>query len=503
MCFCFALAIGFYITQSGIGVSPDSAHYISIGENLYHGRGFWTSSGGFVFSNAAPLFPLLITSLIYLGLDALDAARLIPIISFSLLIPAIFFIGKNISHIVVGYVACLFCLAFYPLLLVTSYAWTEMLFILFSALAVLALVKFVKRKESGYKILCLGGFFVALAVLTRFVGVALVLTWLIVIVVKNKSRLKSMIYQSMLFGMIACVPILPWLYRNLTLTGALQGAHWGSSSTSLASNYSDVATAISRDFLAPMPLFGAILSLLDKYILLMAIAYCLSWTIKIAVIALVQMKSKDKKIWLNYLSERYVVMIYAFIYVLTILTVRTLWFSGIGTRYMTPSYPFIMLAVLPLLPFFYGKIKNASLKPVVLLAIIFACTVFFSFQAIRSIGFAQSARMGQQFNSIGWQNSQMVTWAEDNIPANAVIYSDIHEPVYLRLRRDVIRLPVAGNDKEVSAFLDEIENKDIVLVLSFDSEIIRPRLLSNQQIEELGELVVVAEFPEGKIWQNK
>ena len=96
-CFLIALGIGLYMSQSGIGVSPDSAHYISVGENLKLGNGYTTAIGGNVYTNATPVYPMAIAALCFLGLAAEQAARFIPIFCYALLVFPLFFIGKNSS----------------------------------------------------------------------------------------------------------------------------------------------------------------------------------------------------------------------------------------------------------------------------------------------------------------------------------------------------------------------------------------------------------------------
>ena len=111
--------IGLFVTQSGPGISPDSEKFIVVGENIYHGNGFhanrycfsnFESTGGRTYTNQAPLYPLSIAGLMHLGLDREQAARSIPVLSFALLMFPLFFLGKTISDVFTGYVACLIIL---------------------------------------------------------------------------------------------------------------------------------------------------------------------------------------------------------------------------------------------------------------------------------------------------------------------------------------------------------------------------------------------------------
>lgn len=63
-------------SRYGVGLSPDSAIYISVAKNLLSGNGY-REFGGIPFVNWAPLFPTLLAILGLLGISPLDGARLI------------------------------------------------------------------------------------------------------------------------------------------------------------------------------------------------------------------------------------------------------------------------------------------------------------------------------------------------------------------------------------------------------------------------------------------
>ena len=83
-----ALALGLLVTQSGAGLSPDSTAYITAGENAYSGEGFLRGhpDNHEVYSHWPSLYPLSIAAFMHLGLDSEQAARIIPILYFALLL---------------------------------------------------------------------------------------------------------------------------------------------------------------------------------------------------------------------------------------------------------------------------------------------------------------------------------------------------------------------------------------------------------------------------------
>ena len=79
VCFFVALGIGLFITQSGPGITPNSIAYIQGGESFYNGQGFDSLPNIW-----PPLYGILISAFMHLGLDATQAAGVLPVLSFAL-----------------------------------------------------------------------------------------------------------------------------------------------------------------------------------------------------------------------------------------------------------------------------------------------------------------------------------------------------------------------------------------------------------------------------------
>lgn len=503
-CFFIALILGLLITQSGSGISSDSVRYISTGENVYYGNGFyWGYSDGplYIYTNAGPLYPLLIAAFMHLGLDAEQAARLIPILCFAFLMFPLFFLGKSLNGVFTGYIACLICLVFTPLLWVTSYAWTEMPYIFFSVLAILFLTKFSESDNTNNKVLYASGFFTSLAILTRYIGVTLLFAGLIVIVLKSKSQLKKMVYWISLFGGISSLPQIIWMYRNLTLTSHLSGYRggvWGGCPMGLLTIVNRAVGTILNDFfLAPLSrLFY------DTYIGLAIIV-----TSFISLVVLAKIYPAKRMVLLEYLRKNHVVFLYIFVYLITLIIIRSLMVRcGINTRYTTPVYPFLILVVISFALFAYKQIKKPSLKPALVLIITIFCVCFFVLQAGNSINFYHDAKDGQGYNSPSWRNNQGIGWIESNVPDNATVYSDFADAIRFRLKRQSRFLPRSENDTAINEFFEKLKNEENSFIICF-KKARRAYLLSNDEIIEMNQkydvLVVVADFPESTIYKTK
>ncbi|MEA2066275.1 MAG: glycosyltransferase family 39 protein [Thermotogota bacterium] len=499
-CFFIALTLGLLITQSGSGISPDSTNYISAGENIYYGNGFhvgYSADSLSPYTVWPPLYPLSIAGFMHLGFNAEQAARIIPILCFAFLMFHLFFIGKVLDGVFVGYIACLTCLVFTPLLWVTSFAWTEMPYIFFSVLAILFLIKFGRSNNARNKMLCASALFTALAILTRYIGITLLVVGLIVIVLKSKSRLKKMVYQILLFGCISFFPIILWVYRNITLTSHLSGGNRGESTIGLLANVNRTVRAILNDFLGPLSRM-----LFNNYAALTIVA-----ALFILLVVFAKIYPAKRKVLLEYLRKNYVVFLYIFIYLITLIIMRSMWhFDAIGTRLTCPVYPFLILVVISFILYVRRQIKKSSLKPTLFLIITIFCVLFLVLQAGNSIGFYHGAKDGQGYNSPFWRNNIGIGWVESNVPDNATVYSDRADAIQFRLKRPSRYLPRAGNDKAINEFFETLKNEENSFIIRF-KKTQRAYLLSNDEIIEMNQkydvLVAVADFPESTIYKTK
>lgn len=498
-CFFIALFFVLLITQSGSGISPDSTSYISTGKNVYSGNGFLIGYPGSYrpYTIWPPFYPLSIAAFMHLGFNAEHAARLVPIFCFAFLMFPLFFIGKVLDDVFTGYIACLMCLIFTPLLWVTSYAWTEMIYIFFSVLAIFFLIKFDESKEDRNKnaLLCMCGFFTSLTILTKYIGVTLLLVGLIVILLKSKSQLKKMFYQILLFGSISILPIIPWLYRNITFTSHLSGGNRGESAIGLLTNVNMTVLSLLYDFLlGPIP--QLYFNLYFSYVGLAIIA-----TSFILLVVFAKIYPGKRTALLGLIKKKYILFLYIFVYLITLIMLRSRWhFDPINTRLISPVYPFLILVVISCIHYVYRQKKTSVRKFVSVITIL--CLLFF---VIQTSFFYSYAKYGQGYNCLSWRNDQGIDWIESNVPDNATVYSDYADAIEFRLKRPCRYLPRLGNEKAINEFFERLKNEEISFIIG--SKIARGSFLSNDEIIETNQkydvLAVVADFPRCTIYETK
>lgn len=502
-CSAVALAFGLLVTQSGTGISPDAIDYITAGKSIYNGEGF-QSIWGSPYVRQGPIYPLSIAAFMHLGFDAAQAARLIPILCFALLMFPLFFLGKKMGGFVTGYITCIVCLVFSPLLWLTSYAWTEMLYILLSVAAVFFLVKYSEVKQPQYKLLVVAGFLTALLILTRYIGVTLLAAGLIMIIIKNRSQLSKLVRQGALFALISGLPVVPWLYRNFSVGSNLMGRDFSESSNGLLDNMNSTVTTIADHFTAD-PFSDRVLeySQSGSYIILAVAVACL-----VLVGLLARINSTDGKPLRRWLLNSYVPILCILIYFAVLIVMGSRFRLGItlSERHAIPTYPFLIVLGVSFIYYAYRQIRKPSsrLGFLVIAAILF--TAFIGFHADESLDFYRVARNGQGYNSTFWRNHEGIAWVDSNVPDDTKVYSNRSYAIAFLLDRPYNPVPHSSDEAGIAEFFGNLNNENDSFVVGFKVEPYAPApLLTNMEIEELNReyevLDLVDDFDRFTVWR--
>lgn len=525
-CFGIALTLGLLLTQSGAGISYDSIGYIKCGENLYHGNGF-LGPWGQPFIHY-PLYPILIAGFMHLGFGAEDAARIIPILSFALLMFPLFFLGKTINGAFTGYAVCLLCLVFAPLLWLATYAWADMLAILLAALAILFLAKYAQSREGRTSILFLSasGLFTALAIYTRFSSAALLATGLLVVLIKGfgvgvyrsddsidpaskKCGVKKLLYHAFLFASISVLPLVPWLYRNYTSTGKLTAGFYPETipfaQTGQILNWFIVSIPEKLLALGSTPALNQkpALSGFGRYFGAITIA-CLF----ILLAVLVTKSLRHKEVLWRWLGRNYVVISFIFIYLVMLFATEALWiFSYFQENYLVPVYPFIGLVAVSFLFYVYRQAERTSLRPTYVLFVIILLVSIFALQISSSLSFSQDAKQGQGYNNSFWRNEPGIAWIAENVPEDAKLYSDRAEAFVLGRKSPALYLPLNENVDALRSFFEGLKTEENSYLIDYKGTKHKVNRVTNDEIAELNQaydlLEVVADFPASTIWRVK
>lgn len=212
-------AAGVLLRQSewGVGLSGDSVSYVSTARSLLAGEGF-TVWSGWPYQNYPPLYPLALALTGVFGADPADAAGGLNAVLFGLVVlaAALWLRRLGASAFLVAWAACALALS-YPLTLVSARAISEPLFILCTLLAIAALDAFLRRGQRS--LLLLAAVCLALACLTRYLGIAFLAGALAVLLLRRESSRRERWAPAAICAAVALAPLALWMLHNLLRTG--------------------------------------------------------------------------------------------------------------------------------------------------------------------------------------------------------------------------------------------------------------------------------------------
>lgn len=212
-----------YAIPYGPTVYSDGVVYLLSADNLVKGNGFgivWGSGRFHPLAGYPPLYPLLVALVEALGLEMLPAARVVAILAFGLTVFSVAYLGQAATRsAALGLSAAAFVAACPLLMGQYANAGSEGVFYLtgISGLAVVLLADKRGRRASWLVAALLLG----LAFLTRYVGIALILTGCVWVLLLGGEPLRRRVLNSALLGAVSLGLMLPWLAWTHLSTGTV------------------------------------------------------------------------------------------------------------------------------------------------------------------------------------------------------------------------------------------------------------------------------------------
>lgn len=214
-------AIVMVSTPHGLGVSDDSVIYLGAARNLLDGNGLSRLEGDgspHPITHYPPGYSLVLAAWQFAGGPFQLGARLIAALAFAVSIASTGLLAKDITASpAIGLLTSLL-LALSPVALeVETWAMSEPIFVGMALVSLWLLRRYRSEPKALY--LYASAFAIALALLTRYVGYTLLLVAGVTIStqpVPGRKRLRDLLRLIML----AMVPMVFWIGRNLLLTGS-------------------------------------------------------------------------------------------------------------------------------------------------------------------------------------------------------------------------------------------------------------------------------------------
>ena len=194
--------------------------------NFLAGEG-WRAFAGSPLTGWPPLFPLLLAAGGWVGIDPLEAGRLLNAAALGLTILAAGdYLRSHLRAQWLTLVATATITASLPLSNWATHFMTESLFILWTLLALIQLAAFLNRGERTA--LLSAAVFTALAALTRYPGVVLIGTGVLLLLARRAPLLATRLKQAIVFGAVSALPLMAVLAYNWAVSDTLTGSRPGS-----------------------------------------------------------------------------------------------------------------------------------------------------------------------------------------------------------------------------------------------------------------------------------
>lgn len=209
--------------NSGVILERDSPLYISVARNLLEGAGFIDLYGNNLVT-AAPLFAMVVALVSSVGIDAITAAAYVNAVIFGLItVATTTWLRRHIeSRFLILWAGCAVILS---VLLARSSAavLTDSLFILLVILSLAALDRFLDT--SKWSALALAAMWIALACLTRYIGVTVFITGWLILLMQSDSPIRQKAKHLAVYSAIAMAPVSGWMLHTYNVSGLLFKSH--------------------------------------------------------------------------------------------------------------------------------------------------------------------------------------------------------------------------------------------------------------------------------------
>lgn len=471
-----------YTQHGGIGVSPDSIAYLGVARNI-------DSMAALKDYNLRPLVDFPVFYPLFLGIIGfLVRTDLVTVLPF---LNGLLFAGVIIST---GYlldsfetrsrlykrIILLFIAISPPLLQVYYMAWSETLFILLVILFITAFKSYLSRPL--YSRLLLSAAIAAIACITRYAGITIIATGLMLILFNRFQEWNTKFKHLLLFGTVSSSLLVINLIHNRWITGSLTG-----------------------------PRQAGILSLSDNIVFYGRVtgSWLAVWTQQAQVVSTVSILILTgitflflKRSWLNrnYLTAENCFAAFFIVYTVFIIAISTLsHFEEINNRLLSPLFIPLLIALTSWIPAQLFKLSKVYFNFVaVILGLVLLVFTVNDLEEDNEM-YQEASRYGiPGYTADTWKQSatarflrEHATWFD---PAYEV-YSNAHEAAYFNGGLRTESLPQVVDKHDTHNFF----SKKGLYLIWFDN-FSDDELIKFKTIRDHADLVKLHDFKDGDIF---
>lgn len=481
-------------SRFGPGVSPDSVAHVSTARNLLSGNGYVQYDGS-PFASHPPLFPTLLASIGLCGFDLLSVARYFNAICFGMII---FISGlwllKNIQPLPFALLGAGALLLSRPLIGVSAFASTEPVFALLVLVFVVEAGEYLERGKSLSFILLI--ITAALAFLTHYLGIAVILAGLVILYLKPSITPMRRLVNLILFAAISALPTIVWLVGNRIVSSELT-REIALASFPIAENLWFALHAISKWFL---PLRTPA----TARILIFSLLFILMLGLLAAIIA------RDRNRWArSNLPQVMPSLCFLFIYLgCLVASARGGVFDPINDRLLSPAYvPLILLMVFTLDNLREFPDRH-SLRKALNIILIAGFSIWLAYRVSRVAKvtwmFFRDGPRG--YATAEWRESDLVQHIRNHSP-HGQVYSNAPDAVYIlagisaRLspRKHPSFSPTSTTD-DILQFKKSLASDTATYLVWFENNYRGSYLYSLQELRSMFDVDTVAATSDGAVY---
>ena len=397
----------------GAVIDGDSVCFLSTARNFLAGEG-WRDFSGKPLTGWPPLFPLLLAALDGVGIDPVEGGRWVHAAAFGWMIWAAgLYLHQNLRSRLLGLTATAIIAASLPLSHFVVRFLTEPLFTLWTLLALIQLAAFLNRDARTS--LWWAVVFTALAALTRYPGVALIGTGVLLLLVRRTPPLATRLKDAIAYGAVSSVPLAGVLIHNWAVSGALTGRR-EMSGQSLSDGLSQIVEVFGEWVIPP--------NTPDGFAYLLWLGVGLVGLASAAVVLRVPRPSVGLGPMLPFggFAAAYLVFMVAVVP----FTVG----QAIDSRYLLPIYVPLLLAAVVLLDRFLSieaTGRMGAIRSILTSLVLAGALAHVSFSVDRNLHITRQAWTAENkdwmLNSRYWESSDILHYIRDN-PIKGRIFSD-------------------------------------------------------------------------------
>ncbi len=478
-------------SRYGIGLSPDAVGYVRVARELNAGHGIPS-----YFVLQPPLYPILLAGAGFLtGTDPAVAATGVQIVLYGIIIALSGWVlfSQFPENPLLAAMGTLAVLAARPLFTSSILALSEALFVVWVLAALASLQAYLRSGSRAAFIIALAA--AALAPLTRYIGVAVVLTGVAVLLLDARRPLRTRVLFALLFGTVATLPLALWGIRNYLVAGTLAGARGLTRfppGETLRAAWNTLAT-----WILPEPWRDLGLGALVAVAIAGAVLYFVLRSRSPAVVP----------------QPRPALAPYALFTVifLALLIGSSLWiaYNRINSRLMAPVFVPLLITLLvgleQLLAILRTRISPMPVNVGAALILALGLVYPFQFQLQRTAGAAEGGAGG--YVTARWLNSPTIRYVREHLAElGPTIYTNAPDALYYLANLDAPSVPpeFAYNSVERVADVQDLRGswppKPAVLVWFPESQS-DDFLFSLAELGEIADLSPVAEFEDGAVYR--